>query len=166
MMSFCPHDLYRYCQSDLEPSDTFSPLAKTESHPHNQSTQPSTQYPCHTARTPAKHLLRRFFLIRRISPVSNGSLSPSTLHSHVSAHMPASSYFSDLGRLERWKAGEVVRGRVGKVAGGWTWWEKKKEIAFFGGLLRACDFGRCYCECDDRGQPHLDHGDSITTRPL
>lgn len=59
--ALCPNDLWKYCQSDLALSDTSPPLANIDSLLYNQSAQPSTQDPCHPARTPPKHLLGFFF---------------------------------------------------------------------------------------------------------
>lgn len=129
----CPHDLYRYCQSDLELSDTFSPLANTDSQPHNLPTRPSTPRPCHTARTPPKHLLRRFFLIRRISPFSNSPLPPQ--HS-TPMFPPACLPHHILQTWADWSAGrleEVGRQWVGKVVGGCMW--QQEQDVFLWGLV-------------------------------
>lgn len=170
MSSLCPRDLCRYCQSDLELSDTFSPRANTDSQPHNLSTHPSTRRPCHTARNPPKHLLRRFFffwffLIGRIFPVSNNSPSPPSLHfrpARMPHHILQTWADRRAGRLE-----EVRRRRVGKVAAGCTWREERDAFLLWGGsMLSARDVGRCSAECEDRGQQDWDHNNSITTGPL
>lgn len=139
MSSPCPRDLCRYCQSDLELSDTFSPLANTDSRPHNLSTHPSSRRPCHTARNPPKHLLRRFFffffLIRRIFPVSNNSPSlPPSLHFRPACmphHILQTWADRSAGRLE-----EVRRRWVGKVVAGCSWREERE--VFLLGAGGAC----------------------------
>lgn len=149
-----PCDLCRYCQSDLELSDTSFPRANTDSQPHNLSAHPSTQHPCHPA--PSKTLTKEFFffLIRTIFPVSN---TPSPPQHSTPLFPPACLPHHILQTWTDWNAGrveEVGRRWVGACGGG------KR------GLLRAHDAGRCYSECEDRGQRDWDRRYSITTRPL
>lgn len=155
----CPHDLCRYCQSDLELSDTSFPLANTDSQPHNLSTHPSTQHPCHPARTPSKTLTKEVFLIRTFFPVSNSPLPLNT-------PLPCFRLLACLITFCRLEQTEMLEGWKRWEGNGWgRWWEGARGGGNRG-LLRVRDVGRCYRECEDRGQQDPDHSYSITTRPL
>lgn len=93
----------------------FPPLANTDSHPHNLSTHPSTQYTCHTARTPLEHLVRLFFffLIRRIPPVSNSAL-PLNTPLPFSACLITFCRLGQIGALEGWRGGKAMSGEGGR----------------------------------------------------
>lgn len=137
-------------------SDTFFLLASTDSQPHNLSTHPSNQYSCYTARTPMKHLLRRFFLIRRISPVSNSPLLLDTPLPCFRLRACLITFYrlGQIGALQGWRGGKAMGRECGRrvdVVG------RKGQHAFFGGVLEAHDVGRCYWGYEDRGQQDLDH---------
>lgn len=122
-----PNDLWRYCQSDLALSHTSFPLASTDSLLYNQSAQPSTQHPCHPARTSPKHLLWRFFLIRTYFPDSNNPpqhsapmFPPACLPHHI---------------LQTWA--DWNAGRVEEVGGWWgRWWWEGAQGGWNRGLVK------------------------------
>lgn len=160
----CPHDLCRYCQSDLELPDTSFPLAHTESPPHNLSTHPSTRHPCHPAITPSKTLTKEiffFFLIRTFFPFSNGPLPLNT-------PLPCFRLLACLITFCRHEQTEMLGGwKRWEGDGRGRWWEGARGGGNGeGGCLRTRDVGGRYGGCEDRGQQDLDRRYSITTRPL